>query len=267
MHLFTWNVQGDKYNTLEPLALKHLDGIAKNDNVIAVFQECNWSFSSVKNTLLEVVPSIGKKDLRIVYSRKLKLIDYHPDRSERALITRFEVPSGGELRCVGVHWHSRGREGMEDGFERGGAMALFRHYLDAELGAQGPAIIMGDFNADPFVHEREMCSPYCLFVKTRNYRGHPSKGKNVMGQHKLPWCLVESNGPLVPGTYFYKNTQKWMMFDQVLLTRDLEPRLETSSPKVHRALGTQKFLTKNDRTRGRKFASDHLPFECKIHFQ
>jgi exonuclease III len=162
-----------------------------------------------------------------------------------------------------MHWHSReSRSEVVDHYERGGAMALFRHYLEERLGKDMPAVIMGDFNTSP--HDRDMTSPYCLFAlpnMNRSRRG----SERVMGREKRPWHLTDPKKPSNVGTYYYGKDGMWHVFDHVVLTPELKPAFVGA--KVLTELEQNKFLTKKKQIpRGEKFASDHLPVVCEIHY-
>ncbi|WP_437640759.1 hypothetical protein [Sorangium sp. So ce854] len=130
MHLFTWNV--DERIEMASRALVYLERIAATDYVIASLQEWPWTFPDLTGYRLDVVRSGGKA--LILYSRDLILREHGPDASGRATIARFRLPSGSEFTAVGVHWHSRdGHSEVVDPYERGGAIALFRHHLEGRI--------------------------------------------------------------------------------------------------------------------------------------
>ncbi len=207
------------------------------------------------------MPTSGKALL--LYSSGLELLGHSLDSSERATVARFDLPDGNEINAVGLHWHSRdSRSGIEDAYERGGAMALFRHHLDNRLGKDIPAVIMGDFNCKE--HEQEMSSPSCLFARSKKDRGAP-RGK-IMGQEKRAWVLVEPDVPKHVGTYFWKHTQAWSNLDHVVLTPDLARGIAGAS--VLLSLEGHDFLTAGKQVpRSPNLALDHLPVVCQIHYQ
>lgn len=260
MHLFTWNV--DKRPAMAPYAFTYLERLAARDSVIATLQEWPWAFPDLQGRGLEVV-RVGDHAV-LLYSRDLVLGDHGPDASGRATIARFRVRSGAEITAVGLHWHSRdSQSGVGDPCERGGAMALFRHHLEGRL--RTPAVVMGDFNASPEQHEREMCSKYCLFALTKRHR-LTSGMETVMGQDKRAWVLVEPAKPANASTYFWAHTQGWSDLDHVILTPDLASRLEGAEVLTH--MEGHEFLTEEKQVpRGRALASDHLPVVCRIHYQ
>lgn len=260
MQLFTWNM--DKRDSMAARVLKHLDRLAQKDHVIATLQEWPQSLLGLSGHSLHVVPTTGRA--LILYSNQLRLCAHSPDDSERATIARFALPGGNEITCVGLHWHSRdSRGGIEDAYERGGAIALFRHHLEARLAAGVPAVIMGDFNASH--HEQEMGSPYCLFALSKGRRSTPAM-ETMMGRPKLPWLVVEPAMPAGIGTYYWPRKEMWTVLDHVVLTPDLaraQPRAE-----VVTGMEGESFLTSIKRVpRGPQHASDHLPVRCEIHYQ
>jgi endonuclease/exonuclease/phosphatase family metal-dependent hydrolase len=260
MHLFTWNI--DKRIAMAPRALAYLERVAERDYVIATLQEWPWEFPDLQGHKLEVVRTGGKALL--LYSRELVLGAHGPDASGRATVARFCLPTGSEITAVGVHWHSRDSHSeIVDPYERGGAMALFRHHLDARLST--PAVIMGDFNSSSDDYEREMCSKYCLFALDQRHRSTPTM-ETVMGQDKRAWVLVEPRKPADAGTFFWNHTQAWSDLDHVILTPDLESRLQGA--EVLTSMEGHEFLTAEKRVpRGPALASDHLPVVCRIHYQ
>lgn len=260
MHLFTWNV--GKRIAMAPHALKYLERIAERDHVIATLQEWPWQFPDLEGYPLKLVPTVGKA--LILYSSGLELRDHSLDDSGRATVARFRLNAGNEITCVGLHWHSRnGLGGLDDHYERGGAMALFRHHLENRLGQDTPAVIMGDFNANS--HDQEMASPYCLFAQSKRDRSRPSM-ESIMGQDKRPWRLVEPEIPAHVGTYYWPTREKWIVLDHVVLTPSLAPGFLEA--EVLTEIEGHRFLTPDKQVpRGAEHASDHLPVVCKIHYQ
>lgn len=261
MHLFTWNIK--RKWPMVPRALAYLERIAKSDRVIAVFQE--WPKTSPKKlpdlgtTSLKYVPIFGKT--AVVHSPDLELINCGIDDTKRATIALFRLPNGIELTCVGLHWHSQHSDhGISNACERGGAMALFRHYLEGRLKTNVPAVLMGDFNCDE--HEPEMHSPYCLFaVSEKDLPTASSETK--AGGHKRPWILVKPQGPAL-GTFVYR--ARWRVLDHFVLTPELKKGL--IGAQVLTTLEGRSLLTRKKKTpRGGELGSDHLPVLCQIHYQ
>lgn len=243
-------------------AFTYLERVAREDHVVAALQEWPFGLPDLGEHRLKFVPIAGKAVL--LHSSELVLLDALLDDSERATIARFRLPSGNELACVGVHWHNRGigSELVDDPYERGGAMALFRHLLEGRLGQDTPAVVMGDFNCSAQEHEREMCSPYCLFAVSERHRTTLSM-ETVMGQRKRAWRLVEPSCPSHIGTYFWQKTEAWATLDHVVLTPDLYRLLRRADVLTHMA--GQPFLTEGKQVpRSAQFASDHLPVICTI---
>lgn len=198
MHLFTWNVRSRV--EMAPYVFAYLERIARSDHVVATLQEWPCGLPDLGDYRLRFVPISGKAV--VLYSSDLQLGDHAIDSSGRATVARFRLPAGNEITCVGLHWHSRdSRSEIVDPYERGGAMALFRHHLEDHLGKDIPAVIMGDFNCSAHEHEREMCSPYCLFALSARHRRTPSM-ETVMGREKRAWLLVEPEVPRHVGTFF-----------------------------------------------------------------
>jgi endonuclease/exonuclease/phosphatase family metal-dependent hydrolase len=243
-------------------ALAYLERIAKSDSLIATFQEWPWT-PNLQGTSLDIVPG-GEKTVVVYSSEHLTLLSHGLDDSGRAMIAKFKVPSGAEITAVGLHWHGRdARSEVANPYERGGAMALFRHHLQRRI--ETPAVIMGDFNASPSEHEREMCGRYCLFALTRRHRLRPGM-ETVMGVDKRAWILVEPTKPANAGTYFWAHAQAWTDLDHVVLTPELKDRLVGA--EVLATMEGHSFLTEPKQVpRGEGLASDHLPVVCRIHYQ
>lgn len=261
MHLFTWNI-GGRFQML-PYAFAYLERIARSDRIIATLQE--WPDSVALPALgshgLTLVPREGKAI--ILHSSDLVLVQDSLDSSGRATIARLRLPSGNEITCVGLHWYSRdSRGGLTDHYERGGAMALFRHHLESRLDQSTPAVLMGDFNFSG--QEGEMFSPYCLYARTARHRG-TSTTTMIMGQQKKAWALVEPDMPKHMGTFYWKAKQAWHILDHIVLTPDLVRAVV--SAEVLTELEGHTFLTKKQVPRTKRYASDHLPLVCRIHYQ
>lgn len=268
MHLFTWNV--GKCETLTHLAFLYLSRLAEQDSVIATMQEWPWSVD--KETLgelgLAAVPGSAKSV--ILYSTDLKLVSYESDASGRATIAQFSMPSGNVINCIGLHWHSRhSHSEVVEPYERGGAMALFRHYLEERLEKGIPAVMMGDFNTTPT--DGDMASPYCLFALSSRHKTSGSKKEVVMGKEKRPWCLLESKISRGIGTFYHKKNNVWLLFDHVVLSPELAQNFSNgkSVPEVQvlTEIDGNNFLTKHEVPRTQKYSSDHLPVLCILHYQ
>jgi endonuclease/exonuclease/phosphatase family metal-dependent hydrolase len=261
MHLFTWNLC--KSDAMLRHALVHLEKLARSDMVVAAFQEWPSNVPIRGGHGLKAVPTQGK--VVLLYSTDLRLLHHQLDKSERATIARFELPRGNELTCVGLHWYARNTPGLEAPEDRGGALALFRHHLDLAL-ADSPSVIMGDFNCSPDHHEREMCSPYCLFARTPIHRQTQAM-ETVFGTTKKPWTLVTPEVPARGGTYFYPGEQRWSALDHFALTHHLAGTW--SRARVLTALEGNDFLTPEKQVpkANRRSSSDHLPVICELHYQ
>jgi endonuclease/exonuclease/phosphatase family metal-dependent hydrolase len=258
MHLFTWNVRENI--KMAPYVFAYLERISKSDLVIATLQEWPGGTPSFGNYRLKFVPLPGTTVL--LYSSDLQLLDCAVDVSGRATIARFRLPSGSEITCVGIHWYSKdSKGGIVDACERGGAMTLFRHYLDVEL--KTPAILMGDFNSNAY--DGDMKSRYCLFAQTALGRVAPAM-EVVMGEEKRAWTLVDPERPAHIGTYFWNTTNEWVFLDHIVLTPELANRPHRA--KVLTEMEGHSFLTDSKQVpRAESQASDHLPVVCEIHYQ
>lgn len=244
-------------------ALQYLERLAESDHVIAALQEWPGALPNLGDYHIKAVPSSGK--VLLLHSNDLELCHDALDASKRATIARFRLPGGDELTSVGLHWHSRlNPGGIDDPYERGAAMALFRQDLDARLGKDSPAVIMGDFNCSAQEHEREMCSPYCLFALSAHHHSTPSM-ERMTGREKRAWFLVEPTMRVPVGTFFYKKRQAWSMLDHVVLTPELHRKL--AGADVLTSLEGHNFLTEKKQVpRGARHASDHLPVVCRINY-
>lgn len=268
MHLFTWNI--GKRERLTHIAFLYLSRLADKDSVIATLQE--WpgetSEEDLKELGLAAVPGAAKTVM--FYSRDMKLQKSQADASGRAKIAQFEMASGKQIACIGLHWHSRhSHSEVVEPYERGGAMALFRHHLEERLDPGVPAVIMGDFNTTS--HDGDMTSPYCLFALSPQNRVRPSM-QMVMGRQKRPWCLLKSKMPQTIGSYYHKKNETWSVYDHIVLSPELAQTVLDGTilaeSEVLTEMEENEFLVrKNNVPRTPKYASDHLPILCRIHYQ
>jgi exonuclease III len=270
VRLFTWNVKGREY--IARIALSYLDALAKDDHVVAAFQE--WpknptTITGLSGPDLELSnPSgIAEGQVVMVHSRGIQCRSASFVAGGRALSCNYEIRSTGTIFwAVGVHWYCRdSRLGIDDHFKRGGAAALFRVGLDRVLPPNVPFVIMGDFNIAP--NTLEFTSEYCLFVSTRKARH--SWPCSVLGQQKTPWILVDppADGP---ESYYYKKDKTRQSFDHIVLSLDLQK--SRASAQVMDAIDIPgaaplSLVTKIARYPDAERASDHLPVLCTLHLQ
>ncbi len=281
MHLLTWNIR--ERPAMAKLAATYLAREAKGDYVIAVLQEWTTDCQQVANldSLNSELRWVVNGTKILIYSKALDVRDSCSHDSGRAILARFRLPSGHELNCVGMHWHSMHNHSdiENDQYTRGGAMALFRHYLEEQLsdmerklGNSAPSVIMGDFNTT--TSDRDMTSPCCLFALPPGHRSTPRMEKET-GRLKVPWRVVDVAHSPNLGTYFYH--ERWKHYDHIALTGDLARDALKSSPpwkaEVLFEMEGNEFLappcddTSVRRPRGDKYASDHMPVRLIIHYQ
>lgn len=267
MKLLTWNLcskpkpkQLPRFETLKDVVTL-LDMHAASDLVIGCVQEAPTGGAALrdyvksKSQRLSCVPLKAKA--HILYSRDIKLKFARRDRTERAIVARFETPSGSRLDVVGLHREDQ--ESLKPAAARGGASALLRANLDELLDVAFPAIMLGDFNAEPnadeIVHER------CFFARTDRHH-LVARHETATGTFHRPFFVKESvNG----GTYFYTREECWKTIDFLLVSRELRDRV-TSVERLTTIAGKSLLRTGSKDVPNPKI-SDHLPVLAELLFQ
>lgn len=153
-------------------------GIASDDNKLSV-------------AFISKIKPVSVKLLFVPSARPMLSLDFH---------------IGGErVKVIGVHLRSRLKEENES--IRREELLMLKE--EAEL-CDGPLVILGDFNIDPFLHQSEMGDSR-IGESELLLTGDGSLARN--GRMYSPF--LDYSSPLTGGTYFYEG--EWEKLDNILL--------------------------------------------------
>lgn len=271
MYLFTWNVR--KKLSAFKLGVQHLAIRAKKDPCVGAFQEAPLDAEQHVARYGEgrLFTMREEKGLVLVRNRMVSMLDkkvesiVRPDDPTKSIAPRMLIAQttvanqSFTIACV----HSKGRMHSNDS-ERALGIASTRGMLRVYEQRCQEAIIMGDFNANPYYFE--MCSEYCWHAVRERGRLLNHEGAPTGALYNPMWRLLPEPTTQRPafGTHFYGNTDNrcpWTHYDQILISHGL---VESARPlRILTHLKRQKLVTKLGRPRKDVF-SDHLPVELEM---
>ncbi len=293
MIAFTWNLH--KNQLCLELACKHLAGLAATDSCVGVFQEApihiddNFVTSSSGGRLQLLTrpqpDANGRKPkVAIVISQDLELDptiqrhEYNPaidtNRRMEGVGIRRRDGSWQGLHVLGVHGRSRLDAPTES--DRQVWAQLMRKILGHFWRNNGPLLMLGDFNANPYHLEMTTRSGLLALRKkdglTRTRR-QPGSDEAVHALYNPMWRLLpDRKSASARGTNVYDDRNDgmyWMCYDQILVSCDLRPYLDKIliHEKIDNAdlvdtKGRPWYSTINDK-KAYKY-SDHLPVQARI---
>jgi hypothetical protein len=253
VEVLTWNL------SKQDAALEKVCKFAANragaevDFVIAL-QECGDDARAVEDKVDGLrqagrkVYAVGNGTLVVLASTQLKTSAPRGDIVSGRCV--FATTSVGRIPLAIVNYHGmpRGTAGALESVERGGFASELRWFMDEHVG-QAPAIVLGDFNVEPW--EVEVTSRYCLSFS-------PKPAPVAGGSHGrsraslLPVSPRPSRlGP--PGTFLLSSTARgevWHTLDFAAVSDAVELELSIRSQ-----LDAEPLLD----SRGKPSLSDHLP--------
>lgn len=235
VHLLSWNLKGN--DSLLKRALRH---VAAHSPAVASLQEVPHPFDAAWLAAQGFPP-----DLRVLarsedrqFRRHLAVVASGPIRAERPrrdpeakwLMITAMLPDIGLTDITAIHAISRFTEDNQD--DRLDRAARLRRSINGFRMVR-QAIMMGDFNADPF--EREMWNKEHIYALRERARVEDLCAQDVDWRHHPWWnpcwqLLGESAGQALNlgGTHWYARKLRhshWYLFDQILLSAPLIPRL------------------------------------------
>lgn len=295
MIAFTWNLH--KNQLCLELACKHLAGLAAADSCVGVFQEVPKDLDDefVKTHgggRLQLVsrprPNAKGRQLKpkvaMLISQDLEIDpniqrhEYNPSvdknrRMEGVGIRRRDQAWQG-LHVLGVHGRSRLDAPTES--ER----LLWAHCMQKILqqfwDKNGPLVMLGDFNANPYHLEMTTRSGVLALRKKDGLsrrRTLPESEEAVNALYNPMWQLLPDRGSRhALGTNVFNDRNDgmyWLCYDQVLVSQDLRPCLEGLT--VHEQICKERLVDGKRRpcrsTVNNKSVykySDHLPVQARI---
>ena len=232
MIFLTWNI-----NKKPVLLNRALNYLAQNAPAVGVFQELPlhidtaWLAAQGYPVGLQVQHVLESKTYRrniaIVSSGSLQGADPREDSEKKLFAVSVVIPNIGLTDVVAVHAISHA---SEDNVRKRGKRAgsLRRAFNDVQRNEH--ALMIGDFNADPF--DEEVWDNDRLFaIRDREVVRHACSRIPVRGSQPLwnpCWSLIGECTSMTysGGSFYYPKELKhshWFLFDQVFLTHSLIP--------------------------------------------
>lgn len=280
--LFTWNLHSSP-EALE-LACKYL---AKQASCIAAFQELPEEFgtdqlvlwgegrlrrldqpaltstSRTSKWIESSVALIASEDIEIDLLGKKH--EYSPLDSERRLagvtVTTKSWPRV-QLQVLAVHAWDQWNRNSE--VNRGDWKRIARGVLD-EFWVDGPLVVMGDLNANPWDHEISSRSGFYA-LRQKDWPRQDRKTKQHGAERYArplynPMWVLLPDGSERPGTHYYDGADsdlRWHCFDQILVSGDLQPYIRR--PEALETLDGESLVKQNGEPR----IGNHLPVQLTI---
>ena len=250
MNIIFWNT--NKNNNIN----QYLKKIVINQNAdIVVLAEYNDNIKMLNQELylkgyyFEECEILACKKIKIIHSKDMK-VEICDDNSNYVSITINNKKDNIQLFPSKLHTSDDNRQ-------------LIASQLKDDIDKYDKAIIVGDFNSNPF--EKTIIAASCLSaLPSKKKLNRCIHGKEYSNLYNPMWRFF-NDFEKYPGTYYYDNSDDinyyWHMFDQVLISSKLNERFEENSLKIIQKIN-KKSLIKNEKID--KNISDHLPIFFSI---
>ena len=273
----TWNIDGGLPARTE---LYRFLNTRRGEGVVAVqewvpYSQAMPAFAVIdaevsartNNRFRLVTVALGKGRSVLLASESIKWVN--EVESKRLVSATFASAAEGwrGLRIIGVHARSK-LWGAAERHNRDLHMAkLIRDLSGHWAQTGGPALMLGDFNAEPFAEEIAGRGRLGACRERLEVVEHGFRGIGTPALYNPTWALLgDSDNALVPaGTYYYKDEGRgvqWQCIDQLMVSREIAVAWKTSwNPRMLPRLSRHHVLAD-----GRPVTplSDHVPLFAEL---
>lgn len=298
MLAFTWNLRG-KSKSLE-LACRYL---ATKGACVVCLQEMpadateaqikQWggdALAALTPLIDQRVVMLASRDIRRRGQAVIFVPGWQRDAAERMVGVQVKAPSLGAVQVVGVHFPDL--RNLPKGWPRERIVATLAEQLRM-FWAQGPLILLGDFNAHPFDREIAMRTALWatrdkfelgderdpiperddfglrIFHQGRSYKDRDALAKTKSFQKLRPlynpmWRWLPEQEQHPRGTFYRKHDDavvSWQCLDQIMVSPDLANRIARVTI-LDQLLG--QMLVEPTRVTMSGDYGDHLPVELEL---